>query len=129
MREPSWLPRLVLEAVHLDQLREHGGLTGLRDEAALESALARPRGYDEEADLPLLAAAYGFGLATNHPFRDGNKRTAFLAMAIFLGLNGLELEAPEAEVVAMMVGVAAGRLTERQLAGWVRGHLVRVRDP
>lgn len=130
MREPTWLPRLVLEAVHLDQLREHGGLTGLRDEATLESALARPRqkwAYDDEADLALLATAYGFGLATNHPFRDGNKRTAFLAMAIFLGLNGLELEAPEAEVVAVMVGVAAGQLKERQLADWVRAHLVPLR--
>lgn len=131
MREPTWLPRLVLDAVHLDQLREHGGLPGLRDEAALESALARPKQkwtYDDEADLPLLAAAYGFGLATNHPFRDGNKRTAFLAMAIFLGLNGLELEAPEAEVVTVMVGVAAGQLKERQLADWVRAHLVPLRD-
>ena len=131
MREPRWVPRLVLEAVHLDQLREHGGLPGLRDEAALESALARPRqkwAYDPEADLALLAAAYGFGLATNHPYRDGNKRAAFLAMAIFLGLNGLEIEAPEAEVVAVMVAVAAGRLKERQLADWVRAHLVPLRD-
>lgn len=131
MREPRWVPRLVLEAVHLDQLREHGGLPGLRDEAALESALARPRqkwAYDPEADLALLAAAYGFGLATNHPYRDGNKRAAFLAMAIFLGLNGFEIEAPEAEVVAVMVAVAAGRLKERQLADWVRAHLVPLRD-
>lgn len=125
------MPRLVLEAVHLDQLREHGGLPGLRDEAALESALARPRqkwAYDPEADLALLAAAYGFGLATNHPYRDGNKRAAFLAMAIFLGLNGFEIEAPEAEVVAVMVAVAAGRLKERQLSDWVRAHLVPLRD-
>lgn len=131
MHEPTWLPRLILEAVHLDQLREHGGLAGLRDEAALESALARPKqkwAYDDDADLALLAAAYGFGLATNHPFRDGNKRTAFLAMAIFLGLNGLELEAPEAEVVTVIVSVAAGQLKERQLADWVRAHLVSLRD-
>ncbi len=131
MREPRWLPRLVLGAVHLDQLREHGGLPGLRDEAALESALARPTqkwAYDAEADLALLAAAYGFGLATNHPYRDGNKRAAFLAMAIFLGLNGFEIEAPDAEVVTVMVGVAAGQLKERRLADWVRAHLVPLRE-
>jgi death-on-curing protein len=125
------VPRLVLEAVHLDQLREHGGLPGLRDEGALESALARPKqkwAYDAQADLALLAAAYGFGLATNHPYRDGNKRTAFLAMAVFLGLNGFEIDAPEAEVVAVMVGVAAGQLKERQLADWVRAHLVPLHD-
>jgi death-on-curing protein len=127
VREPRWVPRLVLDAVHLDQLREHGGLPGVRDEAALEAALARPKqkwAYEAEADLALLAAAYGFGLARNHPYRDGNKRVAFLAMATFLGLNGFEIEAPEAEVVAVMVGVAAGHLTERQLADWLRVHLV-----
>jgi death-on-curing protein len=127
VREPRWVPRLVLDAVHLDQLREHGGLPGVRDEAALESALARPKqkwADEAEADLALLAAAYGFGLARNHPYRDGNKRVAFLAMATFLGLNGFEIEAPEAEVVAVMVGVAAGHLTERQLADWLRVHLV-----
>ncbi len=81
-----------------------------------------------QPDLALLAAAYGFGLATNHPYRDGNKRAAFLAMAIFLGLNGYEIEAPEAEVVTVMVGVAAGLIKERQLAEWVRAHLVPLRD-
>lgn len=125
------MPRLVLDAVHLDQLREHGGLPGIRDEAALESALARPKqkwAYDKDADLALLAAAYGFGIATNHPYRDGNKRAAFLAMATFAGLNGFEIEASEAEVVTVMVGVAAGRLKERQLADWLRAHLVPRRD-
>lgn len=131
MREPRWVPRLVLDAVHLDQLREHGGLPGIRDEAALESALARPKqkwAYDKDADLALLAAAYGFGIATNHPYRDGNKRAAFLAMATFAGLNGFEIEASEAEVVTVMVGVAAGQLKERQLADWLRAHLVPRRD-
>jgi death-on-curing protein len=131
MREPTWLPRVVLDAVHLDQLREHGGLPGLRDEGALESALARSKqkwAYGAKPDLALLAAAYGFGLATNHPYRDGNKRAAFLAMAIFLGLNGYEIEAPEAEVVTVMMGVAAGQIKERQLAEWVRAHLVPLRD-
>jgi death-on-curing protein len=99
--------------------------------AALEPALARPQqkwAYDEGADLGLLAAAYGFGLARNHPYRDGNKRVAFLAMATFLGLNGFDMEAPEAEVVTLMVGVAAGHVTERQLADWLRRHLVPLRD-
>ena len=117
---------MVLDAVHLDQLREHGGLPGLRDENALESALARPKqkwAYQQDADLALLAAAYGFGIASNHPYRDGNKRIAFLAIAIFLGLNGKELETTEAEVVTTMLALAAGDLTEDQLAQWVREHL------
>jgi death-on-curing protein len=126
MREPRWVPRLVLDAVHLDQLREHGGLPGIRDENALESALARPRqkwAYDPDVDLTLLAAAYGFGIASNHPYRDGNKRIAFLAMAIFLGLNGSDIEATEPEVVTAMLALADGRLTESQLADWIREHL------
>src|SRR5690348_9821826 len=98
--------RVVVDAVHLDQLREHGGILGLRDENALESALARPRNkwhYAPSSDLGTLAAAYGYALARNHPYRDGNKRIAFLAMYVFLGLNGLELEASEEEVVRMML--------------------------
>ena len=126
MREPRWVPRLVLYAVHLDQLREHGGLPGIRDENALESALARPRqkwAYDQDVDLALLAAAYGFGIASNPAYRDGNKRLAFLAMAIFLGLNGYDIQATEPEVVTAMVALAAGRLTESRLADWIREHL------
>lgn len=120
---------MVVDAAHLDQLREHGGLPGLRDENALESALARPRQkwtYDAETDLASLAAAYAFGLAMAHPFNDGNKRTAFLTMAVFLGLNGKGLEATETEVVQVMTALAAGSLKEPQLAAWVRDHLVRL---
>jgi death-on-curing protein len=127
VREPRWLPRLVLDAAHFDQLREHGGRPGLRDEGALEAALARPRhkwSYDKKPDLANLAAAYGFGLATAHPYVDGNKRAAFLAMVIFLGLNGLELDATEPEVVTVMLGLASGDLKERELAAWLRGRLV-----
>lgn len=127
MREPRWVPRVVVDAAHLDQLREHGGLPGLRDENALEAALARARQkwtYDAEADLATLAAAYAFGLATAHPFNDGNKRSAFLTMAVFLGLNGKELEATETEVVQVITALAAGSLKEPQLAAWVRGHVV-----
>src|SRR6266850_993933 len=96
-REPAWLDRVVIDAVHVDQLREHGGLSRTRDENALESALARPKHrwlYERRSDVATLAAAYGWGLATTHAYRDGNKRVAFLAMATFLELNGYRLEAP-----------------------------------
>lgn len=119
----------MIEAVHLDQLREHGGLSGLRDEKALESALARPLqkwAYDPESDLATLAAAYSFGLAKTHPFNDGNKRIAFLAMAIFLGLNGKEVEASEGDVVKVMVALAAGSLKEAELATWIRKRMMRL---
>jgi len=123
---PLWVSRLVLDAVHLDQLREHGGLPGLRDENALEAALARPRQrrhYEPRSDLATLAAAYGWGLVTSHPYRDGNKRTAFLTMVVFAGLNGLDLEATQEDVVTTMLAAAAGQLTEGQLADWVRARL------
>jgi death-on-curing protein len=126
-REPVWLERVVVDAVHLDQLREHGGLPGVRDENALESALARPRNrwhYERGVDLAALAAAYGWGLATSHPYRDGNKRVAFLATAVFPELNGFVLDAPEESVVQVMLAVADRRCTERRLADWIRAHLV-----
>jgi len=118
----------VVDAVHFDQLREHGGLTGIRDENTLESALARARNkwaHKKKSDLADLAAAYGFGLATSHPYRDGNKRIAFLTILIFLGLNGYSLSAPETEVVTTMLAIADHRLSAEELAGWVRRHLVR----
>src|SRR5574341_1451092 len=127
MAEPVWVDRIVVDAVHAQQLREHGGLHGLRDEDALESALSRPRNkwaYDPEGDLATLAAAYGYGLVTTHPYRDGNKRTAFLTMVTFLGLNGSGLEAPEDEVVTIMVAVAGRHCSEKVLANWVRSHMV-----
>ena len=109
--------------MHADQVREHGGQLGLRDAGLLESALARPRNrwsYESEADLQSLAAEYGFGLAKNHAFVDGNKRIAFVAMNVFLLLNGLEIEAPEPDVVATMLGVAEGRIDQDGLAQWLR---------
>lgn len=118
---------MVLDAVHLDQLREHGGLAGVRDENVLEAAIARPqqRWHNEPAsDLATLAAAYGWGLVTSHPYRDGNKRAAFLAMVIFVGLNGFELDTTQEDVVTTMLAAAAGEITEAQLADWVRAHLV-----
>lgn len=127
--EPFWVSRLVLDAVHLDQIREHGGLPGVREENTLESALARPQHrwrYEPRSDVATLAAAYGWGLVTSHPYRDGNKRTAFLAMAIFVGLNGFEIEATQEEVVTTMLAAAGGELTEAQLSDWVRARLVKL---
>jgi len=121
--EPRWVPRLVVEAVHVDQVREHGGLIGIRDENALESALARARqrwAYESDADLPRLAADYASGICRSHPFRDGNKRAAFLTAVIFLGLNGLDFVAPEDEVVEKMLALAAGELGEEDIAVWFR---------
>jgi death-on-curing protein len=126
MAEPRWLSRLVVDAVHFDQLREHGGHRGIRDENALESALARARNrweYERSSDLARLAAAYGFGLVTSHPYRDGNKRIGFLAMVIFLGLNGKKFSASETEVVTTIVALADHRLSEDQLAQWLRDHI------
>jgi death-on-curing protein len=124
------LERLVVDAVHLDQLREHGGLTGIRDENALESALGRAKyrwHYEPRSDLATLAAAYGWGLPTSHPYRDGNKRIAFLAMAVFLELNGFRLEAPQAEVVQVIYALADNRFEEKELAAWLRGRVVKIR--
>jgi death-on-curing protein len=113
---------MVVDAIHNDQLREHGGLAGIRDENVLESALARPQQkwhYETNADIPMLAAAYAFGLVRNHPYRDGNKRIGFLAMVTFLGMNGYELEATDAEVVAEIVALANGIVSEDTLTGWI----------
>jgi death-on-curing protein len=114
-----------VNAIQTDLLLTHGGLPGLRDVDLLESALARPRqrfSYDATNDLAALAAAYGFGLARNHPYIDGNKRVAFVTMAVFLGLNGLEFTAAETEVVTTMVSLASGTLDEDALADWIRLH-------
>jgi death-on-curing protein len=122
--------RVVVDAVHWDQLRAHGGLAGIRDETALESALARPHHkwhYQETADLASLAAAYGFGLCRNHPYRDGNKRVAFVVMAVFLELNGLTLQADDTEVVTLMLALADGKLSERELAAWLGDHSIKTK--
>jgi len=124
--EPRWVDRLVVEAVQFDLVREHGGMHGLRDEHGLDAALARPRqrlAYLPDADLAELAAAYGHGLAASHPFHDGNKRIAFVTMAVFLELNRVELAATEAEVVTVMLALAAGELDENGLAAWLRARI------
>jgi death-on-curing protein len=128
--EPKRLSRLVVDAIHNDQLREHGGLPGVRDENALESALARPQqkwNYSDRSDLPILAAAYGFGLVQNHPYRDGNKRIGFLAMVTFLGVNGHDFSATEADVITEILAHADGRVSEEALADWIRQHSSRRR--
>jgi death on curing protein len=125
--EPTWLTRAMVEAAHFDQVREHGGLLGVRDDGLLESALARPRhrwSFEPEADVSSLAASYGFGLSTNHPFLDGNKRIGFVAMNMFLLMNGWEIEAPEPEVIGVMLQVADGTLHEAGLVAWVRSVVV-----
>ncbi len=125
VHKPHWLSRIVVDAIHGDQLREHGGLPGVRDENVLESALARPQQkwhYGAVADVPMLAAAYAFGLVRNHPYRDGNKRIGFLAMVTFLSINGYTLEVTEAEVVTEFVALAAGNVSEDELADWIRDH-------
>ena len=117
----------MVEAAQADQIREHGGQHGLRDDGLLESALARPQhvwSYEANADLASLAAEYGFGLAKNHAFLDGNKRIAFVATNIFLILNGHEIEAAEPEVVDTMLRVADGRLSRDRFAEWIRGVIV-----
>ena len=129
MTEPRWLRRAWVDALHFQQLKRFGGLYGIRDEGAIESALARARNhweYGDTRDIAALAAAYGFGLARSHGYSDGNKRIAFVAMAVFLELNGYELDAPEPSVVQTMLAVAAGEATETVLAAWVREHVHRI---
>ena len=121
--EPRWLSRLVVDSIHADQLKQHGGLPGIRDENALELALARPQqrwSYHASQDLAALAAAYAFGIARNHPYRDGNRRISFLALVTFLGINGLAFDATDEDVVTTMVALADGRIAEDALAEWVR---------
>lgn len=132
MSEPIWLKRVWVDAIHFQQLQRFGGLYGVRDENIIESALARPRNlwaYDKVTGLAALAAAYGYGLTRGHGYVDGNKRIGFVAMAVFLDINGWNLEAPEPEVVQVMWGVADGELTENDLAAWVAAHIHPAEEP
>ena len=127
MTEPRWLVVAHVLAIHSDQIQAHGGPLGLRDRGLLESALERPQNrfhYEAETDLALLAAAYGFGIAKNHPFVDGNKRVAFQAMYLFLGLNGLRIDASEEQVVGTVLSLASGDLDELGLTAWLREHTI-----
>lgn len=122
-----WLDANVLRAVHEEQLAEHGGASGERDPGLFESALARPKHlvHYGEPDVADLAAAYGYGIARNHPFIDGNKRTAFVAVELFLALNGHLLRASDGDCVLTMLGVAAGDITEAAFSAWLRQHIAR----
>jgi death-on-curing protein len=123
--EPDWLDLPIVLDVHSEQLALFGGADGLRDIGLLESALVRPQnkfGYGE-SELAALAAAYAFGIARNHPFVDGNKRTAFASIIVFLGLNGIDFDVPSAEATAMMLALAAGEIDEAGLGRWINDSL------
>jgi len=120
--EPVWVQQRVVIAAHEESLAEHGGPSGIRDVGMLESALARPKNlfaYSEtKPSLEQMAAAYAFGITANHPFVDGNKRTAFIASITFLRLNGIRISADKAETYLTFYGLAEGSITEEQLAAW-----------
>lgn len=121
-----WVRQEVVLALHDEQLTEHGGAPGLRDFGLLQSALARPENLAAygEPDAAALAAAYAFGLARNHPFADGNKRTAAVTSLLFLALNGREFVITEPELVVMVLALAAGELEEDEVAAWLRDRIV-----
>jgi len=120
-KQPVWLSRDAVLACHLQALRTHGGSAGLRDEGLLDSALARPPHlwHYEQAEMPVLAAAYARGIAKNHPFVDGNKRAALVAAELFLAVNGFDLIADDVEVVKVFLALAAGEVSEEELAAWI----------
>jgi death on curing protein len=125
--EPFWLDAEAVITFHNENLQRFGGPDGIRDMTMLESALARPinkHAYASEFDLAGLAAAYAFGIARNHPFIDGNKRVAYVAMEVFLLINGYTLELDEDDAIATIRTLAAGDLAEDQLASWLRDHMV-----
>jgi death-on-curing protein len=124
MTRPAWIELEVVLAIHDEQLAEHGGQPGVRDRGLLESAMARPQNqfaYGEHS-VARLAASYAFGISRNHPFLDGNKRTSLVVAELFLELNGLELTATDAQCVTTFLQLAAGELSEEQLAEWIAGH-------
>ena len=126
MTEPfEWLELEIVLDFHAEQLALFGGADGIRDLGLLESALARPQNKFAygETDLAALTAAYGFGIARNHPFIDGNKRTALASMIVFLGLNRMDLDAPQEAATAMMLALAAGEIGEDVLARWIADHM------
>ena len=127
----QWIEEAVVLAIHDEQLTEHGGSTGTRDSGLLASALARPQQLEVYGDPPPdvfdLAAAYAFGIARNHPFIDGNKRTAFVCAELFLVLHGCQLSANDADCVSAMLALAAGQLSESDFSAWLRAGSVEHR--
>ena len=127
MMSPRWIDPSAILLLHSASLAEHGGLGGLRDKGLLESALDRPKNrfaYEPASDICDLAAAYGFGLAKNHAFQDGNKRTAFLSVGLFLAINGYKLVADQADAIRVMLSVASGEMEEGAFATWIREHTI-----
>ena len=129
MKEPVWVLPDAVMAIHRRQIAEHGGEDGLRDAGLLDSALNRPKNLlaygDPKPDLPALAAAYAYGIARNHPFVDGNKRTAYVVCRTFLLLNGHDLDAPAPDKYLTFLKLAEGSLRENELADWLRRHLCK----
>src|SRR5260370_13041988 len=125
MKQPHWISRRALLYLHSASLATFGGSTGIRDEGLLDSALARPRNrflYSPESDLSELAASYGFGIAKNHPFIDGNKRAAFHSVGLFLSINAYELTADQLDAIQTILNLAASELGEEEFAVWIRNH-------
>jgi len=126
--EPFWIDASALRLLHRETLAEFGGLSGMRDEGLFLSALARPRNlfvYEEVTNISRLAAAYAYGLARNHPFSDGNKRAAFLAIGMFLAINGFLLKVEPTEAVNTMLALAAGDLAELELTKWIEKFILK----
>jgi death-on-curing protein len=126
MDEPEWVLKSLVLALHDEQLAEHGGRVGLRDEGLLDSALARPKNafaFAAETDLATLAAAYAIAIAKNHPFIDGNKRVSNVVTFMFLALNGRNLQADASEQVRVWLAIANGSMSEEQVADWIRNHM------
>lgn len=127
--EIEWVAVNSAIAIHKEQIAEHGGIDGIRDERLLESAVARPQNllaYGDNVDHAALAASYAYGIAKNHPFLDGNKRTALVASVAFLNLNGHDFDAPPSETYSQFLGLAEGDITEEELAHWIRDRLYSV---
>jgi death on curing protein len=126
--EPVWVQKAALLLLHAAVLAEHGGIEGLRDERLLESALARPKNlfvYEGIDSLSRLAAAYAIGISRNDPFLDGNKRASFIAMALFIAVNGSRLRADQVDATRTMLRVAAGELAEQELADWIEARPIK----
>jgi death-on-curing protein len=126
MKEPVWVEKEALLLLHLKALARFGGAEGLRDEGLLDSALARPRNafhYDGQKEIAALAASYAFGLAKNHPFVDGNKRMAFMAIGLFLTANGFTLKADSVAAIQAVTALAGGDIGEGQFAAWLKQNI------
>ena len=128
-KAPKWISKRALLLLHEESLAEFGGARGLRDDGLLESALARPQNihaYNSKSTVAELAAAYGYGIAKNHAFVDGNKRAAFLSIGLFLSMNGYRLIANQADAITVIMGVASGEVDETDLPAWVAANIERL---